>query len=79
MRTLPRGFWPLLVAAIALVSRANALFRAVHLASGTHPVTFTYRPPRRFYLGAAVTALTALGLALWCKWGPRAARSANGA
>ena len=57
----------------ATLMRANAIFRAVHLTPGTHVVTFTYRP-RKFYLGAAITALTALGLALW---GVREARSAR--
>jgi Bacterial membrane protein YfhO len=52
----------------APVMRANALFRAVHLASGTHVVTFTYRP-RQFYLGAGVSGVTALLLAGWCLWG----------
>ena len=51
----------------APLMRANALFRAVHLAPGTHVVTFTYRP-RQFYLGASISALTALALALWCLW-----------
>jgi hypothetical protein len=57
----------------APLMRANGLFRAVHLTPGEHVVTFTYRPSQ-FYLGAAITALTALGLALW---GLREARSAR--
>jgi hypothetical protein len=59
----------------APLMRANAIFRAVHLTPGTHVVTFTYHP-RKFYLGAAITALTALGLALWCVWEARRARRA---
>jgi hypothetical protein len=54
----------------APVMRANALFRAVHLASGTHVVTFTYRP-RQFYVGASISAVTALALGLWCLVGRR--------
>jgi uncharacterized membrane protein YfhO len=53
--------------------RANGLFRAVHLTAGEHLVTFTYRPSM-FYLGAAITALTGLSLALWCGWSARRAR-----
>jgi uncharacterized membrane protein YfhO len=49
--------------AAAPLMRGNALFRAVHLTAGEHVVTFTYRP-RNLYLGAGITALTALGLAL---------------
>ena len=49
----------------APLMRANALFRAVHLNPGTHVVTFTYRPSQ-LYLGASISAVTALGLALWC-------------
>ncbi len=49
----------------APLMRANGLFRAVHLTSGTHVVTFTYRP-LPFYAGAAITIVAALGLALWC-------------
>ena len=51
----------------APLMRGNALFRAVHLTPGTHVVTFTYRP-RQFYLGASISAFTALALALWCLW-----------
>jgi Bacterial membrane protein YfhO len=54
----------------AAMIRANGLFRAVHLTAGEHRVTFTYRP-RKFYEGAAISALTALGLALWSAWGAR--------
>jgi Bacterial membrane protein YfhO len=57
----------------APLMRANGLFRAVHLTAGEHLVTFTYRPSM-FYLGAAITALTGLGLALWCGWSARRAR-----
>jgi hypothetical protein len=49
----------------APLMRANALFRAVHLNPGTHLVTFTYRPSK-LYLGASISAVTALVLALWC-------------
>jgi hypothetical protein len=45
--------------------RANGLFRAVHLTPGEHTVTFTYRP-RRFYIGAAITAMTAVLLVAAC-------------
>ena len=55
--------------------RVNGLFRGVHLTRGTHTVTFTYRPAK-VYLGAAISALTALGLALACALGaPRPPRS----
>lgn len=49
----------------ATMMRANGLFRAVHLTPGTHIVTFTYRPTM-FYIGAAISAVTALALVLWC-------------
>ena len=45
--------------------RANGLFRAVHLRTGTHVVTFTYRPAY-VYLGAALTGTAALTLVVWC-------------
>ena len=57
----------------APMMRVNGLFRGVHLTRGTHTVTFTYRPGK-VYLGAAISALTALGLALACVAGARAAR-----
>ena len=60
----------------APLMRANGLFRAVHLASGTHVVTFTYRPAP-FYLGAAITGAAALGLALWCAADARRRRAAG--
>jgi hypothetical protein len=45
--------------------RADGLFRAVHIARGMHVVTFTYRP-RPFYIGAALSAASALVLvAAW--------------
>jgi hypothetical protein len=44
--------------------RANGLYRAVHLRTGTHIVTFTYRPATLF-LGAALSGLAALVLAGW--------------
>jgi Bacterial membrane protein YfhO len=56
--------------------RANGLFRAVHLASGQHTVTFTYRP-RILYTGAAVTAGAALMLSLWCAVDVRRRRRAT--
>lgn len=49
----------------APMMRANGLFRAVHLAPGTHIVTFIYRP-MPFFAGASITAVTALALTLWC-------------
>ena len=49
----------------APMMRVNGLFRGVHLTPGEHVVTFTYRP-RMFYLGAAISAITALALALVC-------------
>ena len=49
----------------APMMRVNGLFRGVHLTPGEHIVTFTYHP-RMFYLGAAISAITALGLALAC-------------
>jgi hypothetical protein len=49
----------------APLMRGNALFRAVHLNPGTHVVTFTYRPSK-LYLGASISAVTALALALAC-------------
>jgi hypothetical protein len=62
----------------APLMRANALFRAVHLASGTHVVTFTYRPSQ-LYLGAAISAAAAVALAVWCAWGARLRREAASA
>ena len=61
--------------AAATLMRANGVFRAVHLTPGEHLVTFTYRPSR-FYLGAAISALTAVALALWTAWGARRVRRA---
>lgn len=55
----------------ATLMRANGLFRAVHLTAGLHTVTFQYRPIK-FYAGAAITAVTALALAIWCLWDRRA-------
>jgi hypothetical protein len=49
----------------APMMRVNGLFRGVHLARGEHVVTFTYRPAN-FYIGAAISAVTALALALAC-------------
>lgn len=49
----------------APLMRANGIFRAVHLTAGRHTVTFTFRP-RLFYVGAAMTAVTAFALALAC-------------
>jgi len=54
--------------------RANGLFRAVHLTRGEHIVTFTYRPSP-FYAGAALSAATAVGLAVWCASGRRRVRA----
>jgi hypothetical protein len=47
--------------------RANGLFRAVPLRQGTHTVTFTYRPSK-FYLGAQISAVTALVLLVASLW-----------
>jgi hypothetical protein len=55
----------------APLMRADGLFRAVHVARGSHTVTFTYRP-RALYLGAAISGVTALALALSCFVGSRA-------
>ena len=49
----------------APLMRANGLFRAVHLRPGTHLVTFTYRP-LTLYVGAALSGLATLTLAVWC-------------
>ena len=51
----------------APLMRANGLFRAVHLTRGTHVVRFTYRPSA-FYLGAQISAVTALVLAVAALW-----------
>jgi hypothetical protein len=51
--------------AAAPLMRVNALFRAVHLNPGTHLVTFSYRPSK-LYLGASISTVTALALALAC-------------
>ncbi|HEY2432115.1 MAG TPA: YfhO family protein [Vicinamibacterales bacterium] len=45
--------------------RADGLFRAVHLTRGSHVVSFTYHPSA-FYLGAQISAVTALLLGLSC-------------
>jgi hypothetical protein len=55
--------------------RVNGLFRGVHLTPGAHTVTFTYRPVA-FYLGAAISAITALALALACAIAARRRRGA---
>jgi hypothetical protein len=60
----------------APMMRVNGLFRGVHLTAGEHTVAFTYRPSK-FYLGAAVSAITALALALACAVGARAPRAAS--
>ena len=57
----------------ATLMRANGLFRAVHLSTGTHTVTFVYRPTQ-FFMAAGLSAATALALALWSFWGVRRAR-----
>lgn len=51
----------------APLMRANGLFRAVHLTQGTHVVTFTYHPSA-LYLGAQVSGVTGLLLAVACLW-----------
>ena len=45
----------------ARLLRANALFRAVHLAPGRHAVQFRYRP-LAFYWGAAISTAAWLGI-----------------
>jgi hypothetical protein len=51
--------------------RANGLFRAVHLAPGTHDVRFVYRPTP-FYAGLAVSGSVGVLLLLGCfRKGPR--------
>jgi hypothetical protein len=60
----------------AAVVRADALFRAVRLQSGTHRVEFDYRP-RAFRLGLAVTVVTALVLAAAAWFGRRPKRTAS--
>ena len=45
----------------APLMRADGLFRAVHLARGVHTVTFSYHPVS-LYVGAAISAITALVL-----------------
>jgi hypothetical protein len=57
----------------APMMRVNGLFRGVHLTQGAHVVTFTYHPTT-FYVGAAISAITALGLALACVIAPAAPR-----
>src|SRR5262249_7958786 len=47
--------------AAATLMRGDGLFRVVHIARGTHTVTFTYHP-RALYVGAAISALAALVL-----------------
>jgi uncharacterized membrane protein YfhO len=47
----------------APMMRGDGLFRAVHVARGVHVVTFTYRP-RALYVGAALSAASALVLAV---------------
>jgi len=47
--------------AAAPLMRGDGLFRAVHIARGTHTVTFTYHP-RALYIGAAISAIAALVL-----------------
>ena len=62
----------------ARMMRVNGLFRGVHLTPGEHTVTFSYRPAK-FYLGAATSAITALGLALACAVGARRRGTATAA
>jgi hypothetical protein len=49
----------------APLMRANGLYRAVHLRTGQHTVTFTYRP-RAVYVGAAISGVSIIVLILWC-------------
>jgi hypothetical protein len=49
----------------ATLLRANGLYRAVRLASGTHDVRFTYRPTP-FYAGLAISLTAALLLLAAC-------------
>lgn len=62
----------------APMMRVNGLFRGVHLTPGEHTVAFTYHPSK-FYLGAAISAITVLGLALACVVGSRRRRDAASA
>jgi hypothetical protein len=62
----------------APLMRVNALFRAVHLTSGRHVVTFTYHPSR-MYLGAWISGLTAAALLLWMAWSRRRGAAGPGA
>jgi hypothetical protein len=50
--------------ASATVVRADGLFRAVRIPSGTHDVRFSY-VPTPFYVGLVITLATALGLLAW--------------
>ena len=45
--------------------RADGLFRAVHLADGTHTVRMVYRP-RPFLVGTAISLLSTLLLLVVC-------------
>ena len=48
----------------AEIGRADGLFRAVHLKSGSHTVEFRYHPSAAFLAGASVSGTTALLMAL---------------
>jgi hypothetical protein len=51
----------------APLMRANGIFRGVHLARGTHIVSFEYHPSA-LYRGAQISAVTALVLAIAALW-----------
>jgi hypothetical protein len=57
----------------APLMRADGLFRGVHVARGLHVVTYRYRP-HALYIGAAISAATALLLMASCLWDGRRAR-----
>jgi hypothetical protein len=54
----------------AALGRANALFRAVHLAPGRHVVEHRFRP-RAFFVGAAISGASLLVLCGLVVWGRR--------
>ncbi|HEY6041464.1 MAG TPA: YfhO family protein, partial [Anaerolineae bacterium] len=49
------------------ILRADYLFRAIPIPAGSHAVRFIYQP-LTLYLGAAVSALTIVGLVGWLVW-----------
>jgi hypothetical protein len=65
-----RGWTARVDGASARVFIANALYRAVALEAGTHVVEFRFEPLSHL-LGAAISALSLLGVALAVAWGLR--------